>query len=359
MERALDLMKTGIRQAAPVRYGATLGLVGMSISARLGLEPVLLGSPFLLSYPVVFVVALFFGRNAGLVAIALYVISTAFLQLPPLYNLRVDNPGQVVALVTFAVLSLAIVWLTDIMHSALARAATAEREKDLLLHEAHHRIRNDLQSVGAILRLAKSRSDKQAAWIDLALTRIDVLNRVYVRLRTSQNIPVVDTREFIETLVEDLRTATAGVRPIAVHASIDRALISGGCAVALGIVINELVTNALKYAFPDDRPGSIDVSFRREAGEFVLRICDDGVGITSSKPQGTGVGAKLLRQVAMQLRGTLDITGGHGVQTVLRFPAASAGVYPQRSEATMSSANPDGRTAPESGSIDVLSTKQS
>lgn len=324
MLRVLDLMQTGARQSAVLRYGATTGLVALSILARLGLNPMLPGYTFILWFPVVFAVALLFGQRAGVLATSLFAAATACLWMAPRGSFRIDEPGDVVALVIFIALNLVLVWLASVMHAALARASTAEREKDLLLREVHHRIRNDLQSITALLHMAQSPSADRDRLIAAALARIDVISRVYVRLRHERASATLDAQEFIEALVADLNASATEIRPVAVHASAQSAALSAGCAVSVGIVVNELVTNALKYAFPDDRPGTITVSFERANGDYVLSVRDDGVGLTSPEPSGTGLGNKLMRQLAMQLRGTLEVREDGGVLAVLRFPAASA-----------------------------------
>ena len=109
-------------------------------------------------------------------------------------------------------------------------------------------------------------------------------------------------------------------------------------SVHLGLALNELVTNALKYAFPDDGAGTVRVRFAREGESFLLSVSDDGVGMAGDeapapphaekRPRGTGLGTRLLQGLAAQLRGTLSRRGsGNGAGTLaeLRFPVAEPG----------------------------------
>jgi two-component sensor histidine kinase len=109
--------------------------------------------------------------------------------------------------------------------------------------------------------------------------------------------------------------------------------------VQLGLVLNEAVTNALKYAFPEDRAGTVRVRFAREAEEFVLTVADDGIGVPAEgevpgappalPPRGSGLGTRLLLALAAQLRGTFSRQPeqlGHGTASKLRFPAAPPGL---------------------------------
>ena len=103
------------------------------------------------------------------------------------------------------------------------------------------------------------------------------------------------------------------------------------------MALNELVTNALKYAFPDDGAGTVRVRFAREGDSFVLSVSDDGVGIAGDeapapphaekRPRGSGLGTRLLRGLTAQLRGTLSrrANGNGGTLAELRFPVAEPG----------------------------------
>jgi two-component sensor histidine kinase len=93
-------------------------------------------------------------------------------------------------------------------------------------------------------------------------------------------------------------------------------------ALALGLATNELVTNAVKHAFPDGREGAISVSFTRVADGWQLAVTDDGVGIPVDRKSGLGSG--LIEQFVRQAGGSLAVTGGTGTQAVIHLPAAAA-----------------------------------
>ena len=142
----------------------------------------------------------------------------------------------------------------------------------------------------------------------------------------------MDTKDFIEGLCRDLERAQSGgeLRPAALIAGAEGHSLDAERAVHLGLVLNELVTNALKYAFPDNAAGAVRVCFAREGESFVLSVSDDGVGIPAAdeaqSPAGARVlGTRLLQGLAAQLRGTLSRgRGEHGAGTAaeLRFPVA-------------------------------------
>jgi two-component system, sensor histidine kinase PdtaS len=93
----------------------------------------------------------------------------------------------------------------------------------------------------------------------------------------------------------------------------------------MGLVINELLTNALKYAFPGDRPGTVRVTFERQGDEFLLTIADNGVGMAfDGEPRGSGLGQRLVRSMVAQLGGTFAIepdSAAGGTVATVRFPS--------------------------------------
>ncbi len=150
----------------------------------------------------------------------------------------------------------------------------------------------------------------------------------------------VDTKDFVEGLCRDLDRALSGgeLRPVALIAQAEPHTLDAERAVHLGLVLNELVTNAVKYAFPDNGAGIVRVRFAREGNGFLLSVSDDGVGLppdeglvaprAGKRPLGTGLGTRLLQGLAAQLRGTLSRRRGEngaGTLAELRFPVAEPG----------------------------------
>ena len=105
----------------------------------------------------------------------------------------------------------------------------------------------------------------------------------------------------------------------------------------VGLIINELLTNTLKYAFPDQRAGRVRVTFEREPQAYCLRVSDDGVGMVAGTETASGLGQRLVRAMASQLRGSLEIGPGpnaSGTCATVRFPpdGAERGSRPRRSD---------------------------
>ena len=222
--------------------------------------------------------------------------------------------------------------------------AASERSRGLLLHEFRHRTRNDLASLAALLLLRARKSPSEAARDGLreAADYAIVLVRVHTRLAPApgmdQDATTVDTRAFIGGLCADLERVLAGdgLRPVALVIEAEAHPLDTARGVQLGLVLNEAITNSLKYGFPDDRPGTVRVRFCREGTNFVLSVVDDGVGLTededlaSAPRQGTGLGTRLLRALAAQLRGAFTrhpADEGSGTVSELRFPVETPGLH--------------------------------
>jgi two-component sensor histidine kinase len=144
----------------------------------------------------------------------------------------------------------------------------------------------------------------------------------------AQGEAVVHSKAFITDLCDDLRSAFAELRPIRLRVEVEDHQLPQEQAVPVGLIINELVTNALKYAFPDGRSGTVRVSFICQQQTFCLSVEDDGIGTDAeAKPKGSGLGQRLLRSMAIQLGGSMEIgprpgTLSAGTIGVVRFPAS-------------------------------------
>lgn len=335
MEDFFRRLSSSLPRAVWAQYGITLLLVGLTALVRHALDPLLFKYPFLLFIPTIFVIALLFDRGSGYLAVALSGLFSAWFFMKPEGMLWVAEPGDRLAFLIYMALGFGIAGGAHALRRANERLrdysdrlAAANEEKDLMLHEIHHRIRNDLQQICAQLTLAahKAGAGAEQDIVSGTIERIGVLARVYVRLRRVEGVNIVSSKDFLESLVEDIQLGVVGVRPVAVIAEVDDADLDMSVAVAVGTIANELITNALKYAFPDGRAGRIELSFRKEETGCVLRVCDDGVGMQSERPQGTGLGGRIMRLLALQLRGSLDIEPRpeRGLKATLRFPCCQA-----------------------------------
>ncbi len=201
---------------------------------------------------------------------------------------------------------------------------SANDQKALLLEDLSHRVKNHLQSLIALLALSQRQSVDSGTGQVLQATigRIMVLARVYDRLRIRDDQGTfVSAQEYLRTLVEEIASAIIGRRPVTLETEIADVEIDANRAVTIGLIVNEALTNALKYAFPGDRGGTVTVRLEVRDGLFVLAVADDGVGLPAEAPTGSTTGRWLMQAMARQLGGSIDWIGGRGTTVVVEFPA--------------------------------------
>jgi two-component sensor histidine kinase len=196
------------------------------------------------------------------------------------------------------------------------------------LAEAVHRARNDLGAIIAMLRLhaITAREPTVRAALDAAGDRVAAMARLNARLDASargvQTITTIDASAFLSGLVEDLQDAARG-GPIVVQESIEQQhWLPIELARPLGLIAAEWFTNALKYAFPDERHGTIRVSLSCVNSTYTMVVADDGMGMDpSAPPRGTGLGSRLVKALARQLRGEVEVSSSDvGTACKVAFP---------------------------------------
>jgi two-component sensor histidine kinase len=326
-----------------VRIGCTLGLVGASFAARQALSPWFPdgGLPFLPFFPAVLLAAAIFARGCGYLATVASGVAACWF-IPPIGSLTITDAHNAFSLGLFGATGLACAGIIETLNHALDKLraemlarAEAEHGRALLLEEFRHRSRNDLQSLTALLLLrARTGPPEARGALREAAEHALGLARVHTRLAQASaegSAAVVDTRAFLAGLVHDLAAGAAGdgARPVALVAEAEAHHLSTERAVQLGLVTNECVTNALKYAFPGDLGGQVVVRFVRDGGAYTLTITDDGIGLGQAGVPGptSGLGTRLLRALAAQLRGRFTREAGAegGTCCALVFPVPEPG----------------------------------
>jgi two-component sensor histidine kinase len=158
--------------------------------------------------------------------------------------------------------------------------------------------------------------------------RIQVMSRLHERLKRRDTAAFVNIGSFIEDLCGDLKGALVGPRPILLKVDAQDHLLPEEQAVAVGLIVNELVTNSLKHAFPDDQMGAVGVQFGKDRDHYVLRVADDGIGCPpkADPALSSGLGQRLIRSMVAQLGGEVMVEPNGellGTSVAVRFPAAA------------------------------------
>lgn len=188
------------------------------------------------------------------------------------------------------------------MRDALAQAEELARQRALLLREVNHRVSNSLQLIVSLTRLQEGTLEDPGAREALAQMRARVVAvaQVHRRLYTSDDVRVVALPDYLRGLLEEIGRSV-GADGIELHA--EPLEVPTDRAVSLGVIVTELVTNALKYAYPDGR-GPIRVWVKVREGQGRILVEDDGVGVVTKT--GTGLGRRIVDALAASLGGAVE-----------------------------------------------------
>ncbi|MBN2875822.1 MAG: ATP-binding protein [Spirochaetales bacterium] len=206
--------------------------------------------------------------------------------------------------------------------SAEASAAIAANlaEKEILLKEIHHRVKNNLQLILSLFVLQSEESDDPAAFRETMENRIRAMAMVHEMLYESENFSVIDLGSYAERLVDLVAgAANAGIR---VQTTADAIACDLEKAITFGLMLNELVTNAFKHAFKGRVNGALEVSLHQHDGRATIRVRDDGAGLPPGFHIGeqSGLGLRLAQLLATQLEGELSWNDGPGTEFTVTFP---------------------------------------
>lgn len=200
------------------------------------------------------------------------------------------------------------------------------REKDVLLREVHHRVKNNLQVISSILKLqAFQHADERVkASFRACQARVQAIALVHDKLYRLPNLARVAFADYARSLIDTLAGAyDANGRQIIVEAALDPVEVSIEHAIPAGLVLNELLTNAFKHAFPGGARGHIGVSLSRAGAQVRLAVRDDGVGLGEIDPShASSFGLDLVYTFAEQLGAAIDVDRAGGTAFTLDFQGA-------------------------------------
>jgi two-component sensor histidine kinase/CheY-like chemotaxis protein len=212
------------------------------------------------------------------------------------------------------------------VHASRDRYAALAAEREVLLREVNHRVGNSLQIIASLLHLQANSSTQDDVKVALtnAMGRVAAVAQVHRRLYTSHDLKSVLLNQYLDALLEDLRRSAEGNRMSRLTLKAEPVEIDPDRAVAIGIIVNELVMNAVKYAYPDCA-GPIHVDLRAQGDDLALSIADDGVGLNvKTDPRSTGMGQRIVTAMASKLEASVERDPTHtGTRIVLRFRRAN------------------------------------
>ncbi|HEY8207664.1 MAG TPA: histidine kinase dimerization/phosphoacceptor domain -containing protein [Myxococcaceae bacterium] len=196
------------------------------------------------------------------------------------------------------------------------------REREVLLREVHHRVKNNLQLISSLINLQMGASGDPAALAEEGRIRIRSMALVHEKLYESRSLEFVDFSSYVRDLVRMVEAAIGRPGQVEVRVEADPVSLGVDQAIPCGLLLNELLTNALKHAFPGGRRGRVDVKVSRLGDRSAMvEVCDDGVGLPASldlKAPAT-LGLAMVQKLSQQLRAELSVDRGPGARIRFAF----------------------------------------
>lgn len=195
-------------------------------------------------------------------------------------------------------------------------------DNELLLKEIHHRVKNNLEVVSSLLEL-------QSAQIDDANTknamlegqnRVRSIGIVHQKLYQGTNLGAIEMKDYFLNLSESILDSFGAEKRVTIECAMDQLDVDIDTAVPLGLIVNELLTNTLKYAFPESQHGNVQIKLQKQPdGGLQLQVSDNGIG-KSSITQGTGFGGQLVALLTQQLGGSMheEVENGTSIYFVFK-----------------------------------------
>ena len=208
------------------------------------------------------------------------------------------------------------------------RIKTLLREKELLLQEVHHRMKNNMYTIGSLLEMQASsmREPDAAAALRDAQRRLLSMGVLYDKLYRSDNVRGMSIKDYLPDLVDEIIAHFADRSTIRIEKHIEDFVLGAKTLTTLGIIVNEAITNCMKHAFHGRDDGVLLVSAASQNGHAVIAITDNGPGLPDSPGASrSGFGLQLIAMLAEQMAGTIKIEGQRepgvmGTKAVLEFP---------------------------------------
>lgn len=210
-------------------------------------------------------------------------------------------------------------------HDALAKLQDTNRQLNLaletqttLLHEVDHRVKNNLQMVSSLILLQSRSIPDEGVRRSLRemLSRVEALGTVHRRLYQSNDVTRFDVGEFVRDLVTDL-VGVAAADDITLTFDLATVTVPAEHAAPIALIVNEIATNALKHAFPDNRRGKLSAQVAAADGHIEITIADDGVGENATGLSASSFGTTLVRTLGRQLKADVR----WDASSLIRFPA--------------------------------------
>jgi len=194
----------------------------------------------------------------------------------------------------------------------------------VLLKEIHHRVKNNMQVIYSLLNLQANRIADTTirAMFEDARNRVNSMALIHEKLYQSKDLAHIDFQEYLQGLVSGI-ARTYNRHDVVLSVDMEPLALDVNVGIPCGLIVNELVSNCLKYAFPEGRKGAITVGVRKNSeGSYVLTVADNGIGVpeTVDFRNTPSLGLQLVNILTGQIRGTIELSHAAGSTFSITFP---------------------------------------
>ncbi len=193
------------------------------------------------------------------------------------------------------------------------------KDKEILLTEVHHRVKNNLQIILSLINLNKNFDTNPDVILNDTENRIYAMALIHEKIYVSSSLSKINMKEYIESLVESL--CNLYETNIQFHSKIKSIELNMEESIPIGLIINELVTNSIKYAFPNNKKGNLYIEFKKEYQKYTILVEDDGIGLPENFDINSinSMGLMVVENLTLQLGGTITISDCKGTGIKIEF----------------------------------------
>jgi two-component sensor histidine kinase len=235
----------------------------------------------------------------------------------------------VAGLVLFALLAACMIWLYHRIRKQRQEISAQSNKLEIMMKELHHRVKNNLQIVSSLLSLQTYKVQDEEAVLVLkeSQQRVQAMSFIHQRLYKTESLTAVNMKEYLTDLAESLVSSYGFNRDdFDLHITVEKEMLDIDKALPIGLIINELVTNALKYAYKDISRPSLNITLTEEDAKLVCAIKDNGIGINEQqwKQKKNSFGKQLITALCKQLRAQQQLVVEEGTQFTIIIPKQAA-----------------------------------
>ena len=284
-------------------------------------------APFVLLFPATLIATLLGGWRPGAVTLAISELWAWYNVVPP-RGLSFKGEAQPANLVAIAAAGAVMIAVAQAFRFGARREADQRQAKlaarDLMLRELDHRMKNNFQTVAGLIQMQLRRAADEPVREALreGLARVMSISEAHRNLYAGEDVDAVDMAVYLKELCANLADALFLGELVRLECRVDAAALDRDRAVAIGLIVNELVTNAAKHAFVDGGPGQIRVVFDRQPHGYRLTVEDDGRGLPADfATRRQGLGRGLVEAFTRQAGGSLTVGEGPGARFEVELAA--------------------------------------